>query len=1781
MIFFNYVLYYIKKKKMLMVNKLFKKENVSLVPPYPYEELKNLNKKQIKRVLLFLIKLEKAKAWITRNNLIYIDPYILPQREEYSEYYNKNQLILIEAKYNIKLLWIKFLNLFRNEWFLIRLFWCHPVWYLLGYFNVIKSKRIYSFLIKKFNFQIFSHRVEMHVLINDIPKNRSVISSFIPFILSGIQLFIIKYKPHIIPSHLGYSLPFFSPPIQKIKWETLTLSEIALEILAKEKNKITFCGDHILVRRKKYPRLFGNIIDNGRILITKDINNNKFKYKPLRAFFADLDVFPVRLESIHEPITTLVDLERLTKYIKIKASDDALYYLIKQTELFKDKSYLNFLIKHEYFHTENIYDFWLALREAILKESQNKIIFTTSGKNLKLEKDKNKGKNKGKNKDKKNPDSDQTKWDSKDFLLDNSIINPPRLVRPKELNRNVSLLKNENKLDPKNKAWPLINLDESTPPTNTKSPSKPNIQLFHNEVNKRLIETKNELVAEFANNLNIKNEQLIKNIRYNIFSDGNIPINNRDSIKTKISLKNKRNIKRYQKDSNFLKLKEKFEDNNKNNNNYTNLFNSDLYEFLKKDPTFFNEAIINFDEKQHNFIKDSRIYIKPRIRTGYKYPDSTLNEVRCLRFYEYLTQFKKDVTIKIELPENFSITKYFPVNFPNIPKQDQVSIATAIRKLPGKKTIESDEIELSNYLQTSRNPKEFLTPDEQEELEAYPDLKEEPETLSHNYKGPGVSINENDDIRLSSSEKAIKKVAKDMGEFYRGESTKDEKQHEHKKDKLKSLDKNVLRSWLFSFISPDNPTYRKNIVANESEIISYMNPKEINRRAFNSLDFHRKFSSEHEQYVFRISTKSYWRKWGVFPYYPTHIDSITYKNPFISAQPRGFLIGYSDIQWFQRQNIEDSFIFSIWKEEAYDKCDDNVENASYERKSSLSDLEGYVSSVLPMTQFYWPCNERPKLNFNFSNELDYSPSQNELGVLIKIFNSINLPHTATAKKYSNFGNILSNNSSLNSLYNDSTLVSDVWEPITHQTWLAISYIAFGYLGGMLIKAVAAVYSAEFLKILVNLLKDTGYLPPQLKKEFDILLGFTDPGYRIAKDFRKGLGDIVGIENYIISLVEIVLYLRGGLHNDDIARDAQTLLLVGPPGTGKTIIVHALGLEAKVPVLTLTPQGAREPDALDRLFRKAQSLAPCIVFFDEIDSIGSKRNGVLGFEDGLNDDFLKRSINDEIYQEKPNLVGNVQEIKPSLLNDKSEIHKVINRDVQNYLIKQTEDDYYRVGVLSRLLVELDGISPRNKIVIIGATNRVEVLDPALLRPGRFNRHMRVSLPNQTKRLELLKFYTGKLGYSNSIPWDYYARLTFGFSAADISAIMNESCMKAITNKTIHSIETIEHGIDKITTNTILKPTSSEKLKIVNNKEIDYYFSTVRGAYYQAGKALVGSLLKYHPSIMILHLWYREYSIRYNQIQLTALVEWLKFVYRGELEHQIIGSFAGKAGEFIFLQSLDDILLKSEISDMGVQEWKIAQALIHLLVDRWQLYAPQMMLLQEQLPLLHDYNNFAFNAIKEQYFYEMSQIIEATPNGQILIDDSQNPQTLFPLAWWQLKVHEQYLTLELQKWYSIWLPDPEEWKFNSQWVSPDSTYHQNQTKSDVKLGTKYKDLVLVIRDYQIHSIILEAFNISFLIITDYRELLDQLAFQLLHDEVLREYKINEIFANFGINREKWKENLNNSLEFKELPKDYMILYPSWGEFSAKPTVKWLNIAAMLNTNDLDTNDLDTNDLDNTKD
>uniref|UniRef100_A0A915LKD0 AAA+ ATPase domain-containing protein n=1 Tax=Meloidogyne javanica TaxID=6303 RepID=A0A915LKD0_MELJA len=289
-----------------------------------------------------------------------------------------------------------------------------------------------------------------------------------------------------------------------------------------------------------------------------------------------------------------------------------------------------------------------------------------------------------------------------------------------------------------------------------------------------------------------------------------------------------------------------------------------------------------------------------------------------------------------------------------------------------------------------------------------------------------------------------------------------------------------------------------------------------------------------------------------------------------------------------------------------------------------------------------------------------------------------------------------------------------------------------------------------------------------------------------KNLKIKFRDVAGLHEAKREVMEIVDYLRKPQKYVQLgARLPKGALLTGPPGCGKTLLAKALAAESSVPFINVNGTefvemiGGLGASRVRKLFKKAKSSAPCIIYIDEIDALGRKRQN-------------QSSGNDEMEQ-----------------------------------------------TLNQLLVEMDGMDSNKGVVVVGSTNRVDMLDKALLRPGRFDRHITIDLPTLLERKELFDLYLQKIKKENLLTGVSHrlAQMTPGFSGADIKNVVNEAAIHAATaQKKMVKIADIDFALQKI----VAGPEKRSRVLIKEEREIV--------AFHESGHALVGWLLEHTEALL---------------------------------------------------------------------------------------------------------------------------------------------------------------------------------------------------------------------------------------------------------------------------------------------------------------------------------------------
>ncbi|NIR29661.1 MAG: ATP-dependent zinc metalloprotease FtsH [Gammaproteobacteria bacterium] len=302
-------------------------------------------------------------------------------------------------------------------------------------------------------------------------------------------------------------------------------------------------------------------------------------------------------------------------------------------------------------------------------------------------------------------------------------------------------------------------------------------------------------------------------------------------------------------------------------------------------------------------------------------------------------------------------------------------------------------------------------------------------------------------------------------------------------------------------------------------------------------------------------------------------------------------------------------------------------------------------------------------------------------------------------------------------------------------------------------------------------------------------GLTGFGRSQARQLEEGqvqvtLSDVAGVEEAKEEVSELVEFLRAPDRFRQLGGNIpRGVLMVGPPGTGKTLLARAIAGEARVPFFTVSGSDFVEmfvgvgASRVRDLFRQAKSKAPCIIFIDEIDAVGRHRGAGLG---GGHDE--------------------------------------------------------REQTLNQLLVEMDGFEGNEGVIVIAATNRPDVLDPALLRPGRFDRQVVVPLPDVMGRAQILKLHMRKVPIAPDVDAHIIARGTPGFSGADLANLVNEAALLAARfNSRQVDMRLFEQAKDKLLM-------GAERRSLVMTEE-----DKRRAAYHEAGHTIVGRLVPEHDPV----------------------------------------------------------------------------------------------------------------------------------------------------------------------------------------------------------------------------------------------------------------------------------------------------------------------------------------------
>ena len=376
------------------------------------------------------------------------------------------------------------------------------------------------------------------------------------------------------------------------------------------------------------------------------------------------------------------------------------------------------------------------------------------------------------------------------------------------------------------------------------------------------------------------------------------------------------------------------------------------------------------------------------------------------------------------------------------------------------------------------------------------------------------------------------------------------------------------------------------------------------------------------------------------------------------------------------------------------------------------------------------------------------------------------------------------------------------------------------------------------------------------------LSFGKTKARVNANVKVRFSDVAGAEEEKEELQEIVEFLKNPKKFTEMgARIPKGVLLVGPPGTGKTLFAKAVAGEANVPFFNISGSDFVEmfvgvgASRVRDLFDQAKRNMPCIVFIDEIDAVGRQRGAGLG---GGNDE--------------------------------------------------------REQTLNQLLVQMDGFEKNEGIIIMAATNRPDILDQALLRPGRFDRQIYVHIPDVKGRETIFRVHSRNKPLAPDIDFKALARLTGGFSGADIENLLNEAAILAArNNRTAIIMDDINEAINKV----IAGPQKKSRVVTETDKRIT--------AYHESGHAIVAKLLKHCDAVHEVSIIARGQAAGYT---ITLPENDNNHVTKNKLLDTITMMLGGRAAEEIVIQDVstgasNDIERATGVAKRMVTEWGMSE------------------------------------------------------------------------------------------------------------------------------------------------------------------------------------------------------------------------------------------------------------------
>ena len=372
------------------------------------------------------------------------------------------------------------------------------------------------------------------------------------------------------------------------------------------------------------------------------------------------------------------------------------------------------------------------------------------------------------------------------------------------------------------------------------------------------------------------------------------------------------------------------------------------------------------------------------------------------------------------------------------------------------------------------------------------------------------------------------------------------------------------------------------------------------------------------------------------------------------------------------------------------------------------------------------------------------------------------------------------------------------------------------------------------------------------------MSFAKTKARVNSNIKVRFSDVAGAEEEKQELAEVVEFLKSPRKFSDLgARIPKGVLLVGPPGTGKTLFAKAVAGEANVPFFSISGSDFVEmfvgvgASRVRDLFDAAKKSQPCIVFIDEIDAVGRQRGTGLG---GGHDE--------------------------------------------------------REQTLNQLLVQMDGFETNEGIIVMAATNRADILDPALLRPGRFDRQIHVNLPDVRGREQILKVHARNKPLAPDVNFKILSRMTSGFSGADLENLLNEAAiLTARAGKRLIGNKELFEGINKV----LLGPQKKSRLVTEADKRIT--------AYHESGHAIIAKLCKHCDPVQEVSIIARGMAAGYT---MTRPDNDDNHMTRAKLCDLVCELLGGRVAEELVIRDVstgasNDLQRVTEIARKMVTEW----------------------------------------------------------------------------------------------------------------------------------------------------------------------------------------------------------------------------------------------------------------------